>query len=117
MLQIEVRLRGRDDILLELVEECRQDFWNKRASRALGSKPVDLIRADKSMDHLTALTMAELLIENLQRLEGFELELATLRMSVAEWDKLTNLEERDFAVVVDLDQLTNLSRINPMSAS
>jgi hypothetical protein len=61
--------------------------------------------------------VAELLIEYLQRLEGYELEIATLRMSVQEWDKLTDLEEHDFAAIVDLDLLVDLGRVGHKTAS
>ena len=116
-LRIEEWLRGKDDILLELIDERRADFWNGDAISALYPNLLDAIRRDKPIDHLTALTMAELLIEYLHRLEGYEIEIATMRMSVAEWDKLTNLEERHFAVVVDLELLDDLDRTGLMSAS
>ena len=116
-LRIEEWLRGKDDILLELIDERRADFWNGDAISALNPNLLDAIRRDKAIDHLTALTMAELLIEYLHRIEGYEIEIATMRMSVAEWDRLTNLEERDFAVVVDLDLLDDLDRTGLMAAS
>jgi len=116
-LRIEEWLRGRGDILLDLVEEQRADFWNRAASSALRPDKLAALKSDKPLDHLTALTMAELLIEYQQRLEGYEIEIATMRMSVDEWDSLTNLEERDFAVVVDLEQLDNLDRTSDRLAS
>lgn len=116
-LRIEEWMRGRDDILLDLVEERRADFWNRAAIGALGPDRLAVLKRDKHIDHLTALTMAELLIEYQQRLEGYEIEIATMRMSVEEWDTLTNLEERDFAVVVDLEQLDNLDRTSDRLAS
>ena len=109
-LLIEEWLRGKDDFLLELIEERRTDFWNGEATGALNPNFLDALRRDKPIDHLTALTMAELLIEYLHRLEGYELEIATLRMSVKEWDKLTDLEEHDFAAIVDLEMLDDLQR-------
>lgn len=116
-LRVEEWLRDKDDILAELVEERRADFWNRDAIRALNPTLLDAAWSEKPIDPISALTMAESLIENLQRLEGYELEIATLRMSVAEWDRLANLEERDFAVVVDLDVLDDLNRVSYQSAS
>lgn len=110
-LLIEEWLQGKDDILLELIEERRDDFWNRDAIGALNPTLLNAIRRDKPLDHLTALTVAELLIEYLQRLEGYELEIATLRMSVQEWDRLTDLEEHDFAAIVDLEMLDELKRV------
>ncbi len=109
-LLIEEWLRGKHNILLELIEERRYDFWNGKAIGALSPGLLDAIKSDKPIDHLTALTMAELLIEYLQRLEGYELEIATLRMSVQEWDRLTDLEEHDFAAIVDLEMLDELMK-------
>lgn len=116
-LHIEEWLRGKDDILLELIEERRTDFWNRDAISTLNPSVLAAFRRDKPIDHQTALTMAELLIEYLQRLEGYEIEIATLRMSVSEWDRLTDLAERDFAVVVDLELLDDLDRVGYQSAS
>ncbi len=108
-LLIEEWLRGKDD-LLELIDERRADFWNGDAIGALNPTLLDALRRDKPIGHLTALTMAELLIEYLQRLEGYELEIATLRMSVQEWDRLTDLDEHDFAAIVDLEMLDELQK-------
>ena len=116
-LLIEEWLRGKHDILLELVSERRDDFWNGDAIRALSPNILDALRSDKPIDHLTALTMSELLIEYVQRLEGYELEIATLRMSVQEWDRLTDLEEHDFAAIVDLEMLDELKRTGYQQAS
>ena len=109
-LRIEEWLRGQDDILMDLVEERRADFWNNDATPSLGRGVLDFLRSNNAVDHLASLTMAEFLIENLQRLEGYEIEIASLRMSVEEWDQLTNLDDQDFAVVVDLDMLDELDR-------
>lgn len=116
-LLIEEWLRGADDILLELIEERRADFWNRNAIGALNPNFLAAIKRGKPIDHLTALTVAELLIEYLQRLEGYELEIATLRMSVPEWDRLTDLEEHDFAAIVDLEMLDELKKTGYRPAS
>ncbi len=116
-LLIEEWLRGEKDILLDIVEERRSDFWDRSAIGALRPNWLPAFKRGKRLDHLTALTLAELLIEYQQRLEGYKIEIATLRMSVDEWDSLTNLEERDFAVVVDLEQLDNLDRTSDRLAS
>ena len=115
-LLIEEWLQGKDYNLLELIDERRVDFWNGAAIGALNPGLLDAIRHDRPIDHRIALTMAELLIEYLQRLEGYELEIATLRMSVQEWDRLTDLEEHDFAAIVDLDRLVDLDRVGRKSA-
>lgn len=110
-LLIEEWLRGKEDVLEELYDEYRKDFWNSKAARELKRKPVENLKSNGSIDHITALTLSELLIENMQRLKGYELEIATMRMSVDQWDRLADLEERDFAVIVDLEGLDNLDRI------
>lgn len=109
-LRVEDWLRDKDDILFELIDERRADFWNGAAISELNPGVISKLKGDRSIDHLTALTMAELLIEYLQRLEGYEIEIATMRMSVKEWDKMTDLQEHDFAAIVDLEMLDELMK-------
>lgn len=116
-LLIEEWLRGTDFALLKLIEERRTEFWNEDAINSFSPNFLAKFVSDKPIDHLTALTMAELLIEYLQRLEGYELEIATLRMSVQEWDRLTDLKEHDFAAIVDLEMLDELQKTgNPLAS-
>ena len=110
-LEIERWLRGEDDMLMALLEDSRKDFWNGRAADELEPGRIDTITDRAFIDYRNALDLAESLIENLQRLQGYELEIASLRMSSAEWDKLATPGENDFAMVVDLDELDNLQRV------
>lgn len=123
---IEQWLRGRDDVLLELVLANRLDFWNKdilehgkgtkEKKKSLGR--LSFFKAADGDDDApfqgTALNQAELLIENLDRLRGFQAEIeaiARLGISADEWKSEIdsaldaagiNLEEYDdFVLLVD----------------
>ena len=112
-IRIEGWLRGKDDVLMELVETYRHDFWNEDAIKSI--KPRRSLRSRHSKEpthHLTALTQAELLIENFQRLEGFEGELNAIeRLGLKEWEDLASAadfnidEHNDYVLLVDKDRL------------
>ena len=85
-LNIERWLRGKRDVLPEIVKAYRSSFWDKDAiaalySGGLNSQLIELPFYD------SALTNAEILIENYQRLEGFEHELESMCLPTFEqWD-------------------------------
>ena len=112
---VEQWLRGNDDVLLDLLEELRQDFWNREVDRTVRRpKPFKSIlheifrvssRGDagqkKVLLHIFALENAEVLIENHRRLQGFAFELQELqrrnrlarpeeRISFSEWNNLVD---------------------------
>ncbi len=85
-LNIERWLRGKRDVLPEIVKAYRSSFWDKDTiaalySGGLNSQLIELPFYD------SALTNAEILIENYQRLEGFEHELESMCLPTFEqWD-------------------------------
>ena len=93
-LRIEGWLRGKDDVLMDVIKDYRGDFWNQDAIRDI--KPRRSLRSRHPKEpthHLTALTQTELLIENFQRLEGFEGELDAIeRLGLKEWKDLNNAD-------------------------
>ena len=93
-IRIEGWLRGKDDVLMDVIKDYRGDFWNQDAIRDI--KPRRSLRSRHPKEpthHLTALTQAELLIENFQRLEGFEGELDAIeRLGLKEWEDLNNAD-------------------------
>ncbi len=122
-IHIEGWLRRKDDVLMDVIEKSRKDFWNQDAiqdiipGRSLPGRP-----PEKPIHHLTALAQAEILIENFQRLEGFEDELAAIeRLGLKEWEDLNNTdvfnieddfniaEHDDYVLLVDTDMLKRLS--------
>lgn len=125
-IRIEDRLnRGKDDVLMDVIKKYRGDFWNQDAiqdiipGRSLPGRP-----SEEPIHHLTALTQAEILIENFQRLEGFEDELAAIeRLGLKEWEDLNNTdvfnieddfniaEHDDYVLLVDKDRLAKAERL------
>ena len=108
---------GKDDVLMDVIKKYRRDFWNQDAiqdiipGRSLPGRP-----SEEPTQHLLALAQAELLIENVQRLEGFEDELDAIeRLGLAEWEALTDTadvnigEHNDYVLLVDKDVLARLS--------
>lgn len=93
---------------MQVVEELRPSFWNAKVSGKLERK-LPWGHPELTVDMLTEqLGQAEILIENFQRLEGYELELRSMRLSVSEWEALVpaeELEQHGFAVIVDSARL------------
>lgn len=118
-LKIEAWVRDEDNILPVLIKEYREDFWNREAIKPLTSSSFNFPFMNRNSRenepiHLQALTQSEIVIENYQRLLGFELELASMRLSFNEWDSIvSNLEERDdYVLLVDQDIVDASSRLS-----
>lgn len=116
---------GKDDVLMDVIKKYRGDFWNQDAiqdiipGRSLPGRP-----SEEPIHHLTALAQAELLIENFQRLEGFEGELDAIeRLGLKEWEDLNNAavfnlkddfnidKHDDYVLLVDRDMLAKVERL------
>lgn len=98
---------------LQILDKLRDDFWN---SGALPDVRVGLsvggIGREVSEQNLKMLaqrlTQVEALIENQQRLEGYQLELAEMRMSFNDWNALTEGIDTP-ALLVNTERLKRLS--------
>ena len=106
-LRLEGWLRGRSDVLSEIVHENRQDFWVHEALNPLDS-PALFFQIDELPLYKTALPSARLLIENFQRLQGLELELESMCLpTFAEWeafdggDGISISEQAGFVLLVN----------------
>ena len=131
---IESWLRGKDDVLMDVIEKSREDFWNQdaiqgiipgRLERGINSIPPfsKLRQQSKELPrHLKALEQSELLIENQKRLYMCERELDAIERlgGLEEWkarerEALTdkadfNIDEHnDYVLLVDTDMLKRLS--------
>lgn len=127
--RIQQRLRGvtvGDDpyIMFEIIDEMRSQFWDedvlqdnifRKITRTGGSvisrKEGAVIDAEQNSRLADNLLQAELLIENFERLLGFELEMAEARLGFQEWENLVSekdLEEHGGALIVDSDMLERL---------
>ena len=83
-LALESWLRERRDVVLAVLHEKRRDFWNSDAIRNLytGGRNSQLIEPPH---YVKLLESAEVLVENFQRLAGYEQELRSAsRWSFAE---------------------------------
>lgn len=123
-INIERWLRDKDDVLMDLVKTYRHHFWNEDTIKPLRrSQPpginlsfLPFVKQDtteKTPPYLEALIQSEILIENYERLLGFELELASMRLEFREWDRFgRNDDNDDFVMLVDSDWLQKLDRLS-----
>ncbi|MCY3832913.1 MAG: hypothetical protein OXG85_07835 [Chloroflexi bacterium] len=112
-LYIEGWLRGRHDVLRNVLEDNRQQFWHNDAISSLFSGGLNSQLLEDPF-YMTSLPQAEILIENYQRLHGFELELKQLKLIESrfdEWDTFDGddgvrlAEYDDFYLLVDQNAL------------
>ncbi len=109
--------------LMDLIESLREDFWNEEVqqtglfgqiNRLRGSAPRTLQeRVDELPEHLT---LAELIIENYQRLQSFEMEtlyLMQANLAFDDWQALATddmlQEAKSGVALIELDVPVNLS--------
>lgn len=85
-LNLERWLRGKRDVLPEVVQENRKDFWVHDAIVPLDA-PELFFQIDESPLYKITLPSAHISIENLQRLQGMALELESMcGPSFEEWE-------------------------------
>lgn len=97
--------------LMDVMEELRPDFWNTEISRLFeGGIRLPWDRPPYSQAVLAEnLTQAEIAIENFQHLQGFELELRSIRLTSADWESIvteTEATQSAFSVIVDTERLS-----------
>lgn len=88
---VQLWIHSADD-LYPVLDRLRVDFWRDEILPDDGAVLLERVRGFRkgmvsaSKAHLiTRLMQAELLMENVQRLEGYRLEIAELRMAFGEW--------------------------------
>lgn len=110
------------EIFLQIIDQLRGDFWNQTAlqnsnadvlkqiadsplvRRIRGQQPVEA--EDRVKVFAERLNNAELIIENTERLRGFEYELRSMRLSVDAWDHLISEEDLNqygIGIIIDSD--------------
>ncbi len=126
-LQIQRWLKSPDDVsgkealtLFDVINQLRGDFWNQTIVQEEYDNPIGRLINRPSNTVATQvskipqqLSNAEIMIENYQRLLGFDLELRSIRLSLDnftfdEWNKYTlkdDPQQHRFAMVIDRDQL------------
>lgn len=110
------RLNTRENkvhVVTEIVDELRADLWHNRAKfesrhpviefvserRGAGTTRANLVRR-----YQRGVQESIRLVENIERLDGYELELRSMRLSMPEWSSLvdkTLLEQHGGALIVD----------------
>ena len=112
-IEIERWLRGKDDVILELITEHRTEFWNSDAIRELTRGPSLFFQeSHEPTQHLIALAQAQILIENVRRLNGLEMEVAAMRLSLEDWDALSGDNDKDFGIVVDQSYIDDIDDLD-----
>ncbi len=99
--------------IFEIINDARPEFWNQRILSS-GSILTDLTsnlplvgnKEPRDVILSKRLSQAEILIENMDRLYGFEIEMRTMRLSLDEWESLVDTEKLDeygAALIFDSD--------------
>lgn len=100
-------------ILFMILEDLRGDFWNQAVIEdkfadplnRLVRRPIDTFK-DRLGQLVSNLDQAELIIENYQRLLGFELELRSMNLKFNDWSRLVadeELQQHGIGIIVDTD--------------
>jgi hypothetical protein len=127
-LQVQRWLKSPDDIyiepaektLLEIIDAVRGDFWNQTlveekfgrdVLRQVTRRPVQTVH-NRIQELLHGLSLAEAVIENYQRLLGFEMEIRAIRLSSFEaWSNLVDETDtqHSIAFIVDREAIHRLA--------
>ena len=100
-LAIERWLRGKRAVLAELARENRVAFWDEDAISRLFAQIWGQPRLAEPPFYASEIPRAEKLIENFQRLQGYELELASMcQPSFSEWEA-TDSQHDGYVMLVD----------------
>lgn len=115
---IEEWLRDSQGIMTELVLESRDKFWNGSVKKSLGPNKRNQLKRFTYIGHLEALTYAERLIENYERLIGYQAEINAIErlgISISEWEEQISrrlaekeidlAERKDYILLVDEEWL------------
>lgn len=90
-IDIERWLRGKRDVLKDVIHDNRHDFWESEAIGDLYSGGLNRQLLEEPLHH-KSFHEAEILIENFQRLQGFELELNSMCYPFKQWEKFGSEE-------------------------
>lgn len=107
-------------VLFKIMNDLRSDFWNPEVTadeyydgfNRLLNRPARTFR-ERIANLPGALAQAEIVIENFQRLTGFELELRSMRLSFDQWTRLVredDLEQHGMGIIVDKEIVEGLHR-------
>jgi tetratricopeptide (TPR) repeat protein len=111
-------------VIFEILNEMRSQFWDegvledklfrkisRTGSSVIARKAGAVIDAEQNSRLANNLFQAELLIENYERLLGFEMEMRENRLEFREWEELVSagdLAEHGAALIVDTEILKRL---------
>lgn len=110
-LNIERWLREKQDVLREVIFQNRKYFWNDNATEALYTRSGLKTVLNDEPFYVESLSNAEVLIENFQRLQGYELELKSIRSPFKEWEALNSalIEKHDGYVMLVSDEQSEVA--------
>ncbi|MEO8608161.1 MAG: hypothetical protein ABI690_09785 [Chloroflexota bacterium] len=102
-------------ILFQILNDMRGDFWNQRVIEdeyadtftRIARRPAQTFK-DRIAKQINHLSYAEIIVENYQRLLGFDLELRSVRLSFDEWNRFVpeqELAEHGIGIIIDSDLL------------
>jgi hypothetical protein len=104
-------------ILFDILNDARGDFWNPVVIEVeyadtinrLTRRPVRTLK-ERIAKYINGLGYAEIVIENYQRLVGFDLEVRSMSLSFDEWKTCVSeedLQQHGMGIIIDSDLLDN----------
>lgn len=98
--------------MFAIINDMRGNFWNMEVFGNFAQRTAQKVRVNWRQPLVEQLNACLVLIENYQRLEGFELEMRATRLSLEEWENFVDpktLSEHGDVLIVDEDALSLLN--------
>lgn len=117
------RLNTRDNeahVVMQIVDELRADLWSNRAKFESQHPVIEFVNARRGVGttqqnlvqrYRRGIAESIQLVENIDRLDGYEQELRSIRLSMKDWSNLVDksrLEQRGGALIVDSAELQQM---------
>lgn len=110
-------------VITQIVDELRNNLWENRTKFESQHPAIEFVSSvlrrgtvQQSLvkRYVRGLQESVTLIENMERLEGYEIELRSLRLSMQDWSNLVDkmqLEDHGGALIVDTEALQRYEEI------
>lgn len=107
-------------VVMQIVDELRADLWSNRAKFESQHPVIEFVNARRGVGttqqnlvqrYRRGIRESIQLVENIDRLDGYEQELRSIRLSMKDWSNLVDksrLEQRGGAIIVDIAELQQL---------
>ena len=121
-IQIRTWLDDESDTWESVVKEARKDFWTENAIKSLFQTKYTFLHVGKELDdkpfYVEGIPLAERLMENFLRFEGYALELESLDRPLRDEEVLSEFatqrlaDHDDYLLIIDQEMLERLARLS-----